>query len=311
MEDIVFDEIIHDLHTINDMIRWVVSYFRSSKIFYGHGNDNPLDEAIQLIFTTLNLPPDIPNNLLNSRLTYKEKINIIKNSMLRVNQRIPVSYITNISWFCGHEFYVNRNVLIPRSPISELINNNFNGLIGSIEPTSILDMCTGSGCIAISCAYIFSKSKIDAVDISRKVLEVAKINIVKHGLCENIKTIQSDLFNQITGKKYDLIISNPPYVKELIIKNLPEEYLHEPELGLLGGIDGLKFIYRILANAANFLNNNGILICEVGDRMQKLIKIFVKVPFTWLEFENVDFGVFKLTYQELMEYHNYFSTYKK
>ncbi|HHU9712368.1 TPA: 50S ribosomal protein L3 N(5)-glutamine methyltransferase, partial [Escherichia coli] len=227
----------------------------------------------------------------------------------RVNERIPVAYLTNKAWFCGHEFYVDERVLVPRSPIGELINNKFAGLI-SKQPQHILDMCTGSGCIAIACAYAFPEAEVDAVDISPDALAVAEQNIEEHGLIHNVIPIRSDLFRDLPKVQYDLIVTNPPYVDAEDMSDLPNEYRHEPELGLASGTDGLKLTRRILGNAADYLADDGVLICEVGNSMVHLMEQYPDVPFTWLEFDNGGDGVFMLTKEQLLAVREHFAIYK-
>lgn len=310
MEITVKEEAVAELSTILDMLRWAMSQFNSSDIYYGHGTDNAWDEAIQLVLPTLSLPLDVPEALLLTKLTTSEKNIIIQLIESRIEQKIPVPYLTHRSWFCGHEFYVDERVLIPRSPIGELINNHFSGLIHN-EPSRILDLCTGSGCIAIACAYEFEDAEVDAVDISEEALEVAEFNIENHGLTHRVYPMQSDLFNSIVPTPYDIIVTNPPYVDVEDMGDLPDEYHIEPELALASGIDGLDITRQILLKAPDYLSEQGILICEVGNSMVHLIAQFPEVPFTWLEFENGGLGVFMLTREQLVEYSDCFSIDKR
>ncbi|AMA64920.1 50S ribosomal protein L3 glutamine methyltransferase [Candidatus Arsenophonus lipoptenae] len=297
-----------ELHTIQDMYRWVISQFNVSNIFYGHGTDNCWDEALQLVLPSLFLPLYIPDQLWHSRTTISERHRIIKRVIRRINEHIPVAYLINKSWFCGHEFYVDERVLIPRTPIGELIDKHFIDII-DYEPMYLLDLCTGSGCIAISCAYIFPTVQIYAVDISINALDVSEQNIITHGFSDRIKLIQSDLFLNIPSIQFDLIITNPPYVDSKDMSNLPLEYWAEPKLALEGGPDGLKFVRRILANAARFLTENGILICEVGNTMLQLIKQYRNIPFTWLKLDYGGHGVFMLTKKQLLEHQEFFKLF--
>lgn len=244
MDKIFVDEAVNELHTIQDMLRWSVSRFSAANIWYGHGTDNPWDEAVQLVLPSLYLPLDIPEDMRTARLTSSEKHRIVERVIRRVNERIPVAYLTNKAWFCGHEFYVDERVLVPRSPIGELINNHFDGLINH-QPQHILDMCTGSGCIAIACAYAFPEAEVDAVDISTDALAVTEHNIEEHGLIHHVTPIRSDLFRDLPTLQYDLIVTNPPYVDAEDMSDLPNEYRHEPELGTASGSDGLKLTRRI------------------------------------------------------------------
>ncbi|EJD6538790.1 50S ribosomal protein L3 N(5)-glutamine methyltransferase [Providencia rettgeri] len=308
MEKIFVDEAVAELHTIQDILRWTMSRFNAANVYYGHGTDNPWDEALQLVLPTLYLPLDLPDELLTSRLTPTERHRIIERVLRRINERIPVAYLTNRSWFCGHEFYVDERVLIPRSPIGELINNHFVGLLTD-EPQAILDLCTGSGCIAIACAYEFPEAEIDAVDISADVLAVTEQNIASHGLEHQVVPIRSDLFRDMPEVKYDLIVTNPPYVDAEDMDDLPEEFRLEPELALAAGSDGLKLVRRILANAPRFLTKEGVLVCEVGNSMVHLIEQYPDIPFIWLDFEYGGDGVFMLTREQLVEHHEHFALY--
>ncbi|AOM39373.1 50S ribosomal protein L3 N(5)-glutamine methyltransferase [Xenorhabdus hominickii] len=309
MDKIFVDEAVAELHTIQDMLRWSTSRFNAANIYYGHGTDNPWDEALQLVLPTLYLPLDIPESMMTSRLTLTERHRIVERVLRRINERIPVAYLTNRAWFCGHEFYVDERVLVPRSPIGELINNQFTGLV-SHEPSTILDLCTGSGCIAIACAHAFPEAEVDAVDISADALAITEQNIEDHGLSHRVIPIRSDLFRDMPPMKYDLIVTNPPYVDEEDMSDLPDEFRCEPELGLAAGVDGLQLARRILATTPDFLTEDGVLICEVGNSMVHLIEQYPEVPFTWLEFEHGGDGVFMLTRQQLVEHHEYFHQFK-
>lgn len=298
IEIIKQDQVQNDLHSIKDYLRWTYSNFNSADIFYGHGQDNAWDESLRLILPTLQLPLDIPTDLYDTALTQSEKQNIISLVMERLSKRVPIAYLINSAWFCGLEFYVDERVLIPRSPISELIQNGFTGLIKQ-APKRILDMCTGSGCIAIACAEHFPSAEVDAVDLSVDALNVAELNIERHQLRRRVFPLQSDLFDQLPQDKYDLIVANPPYVDEEDIDDMPAEFRHEPIMALEAGQDGLFLVKRILAQAVDYLTENGVLICEVGNSMVHLIKQYPTVPFKWIEFEHGGDGVFVLTKQQL------------
>ena len=243
---------------------------------------------------------------MHCRLVLQERVAILQLFERRITEGLPAAYITNQAMFCGLPFYVDERVLVPRSPIGELIDNEFSGLIYD-EPKRILDLCTGSGCIAIACARKFPEAEIDAVDLSLDALEVAQINIEGHGLLAQVIPIQSDVFSGVVGQSYDLIVTNPPYVDQEDVDALPQEYLHEPEMGLGSGFDGLDIVRKILAQAANHLNDNGVLICEVGNSQVHLTAAFPKVPFQWLEFERGGHGVFRLTKAQLTQYQQDFS----
>ncbi len=300
LEDIQACAVVEDLATIQDMMRWAYSYFNTSDLYYGHGYDNAWDEAQQLVLAALYLPADVPEAMYQSRLTLVEKERVIRLIETRLGTRQPVAYLTNSAWFCGSEFYVDERTIVPRSPIGELIMQKFAGLIDH-EPKRILDMCTGSGCIAIACAQQFLEAEVDAVDLSLDALDVAQINIERHGLAERVFPISSDLFNDIPQDKYDLIVTNPPYVDEEDLDDMPQEFHFEPEMSLGSGADGLDITKRILAQAADYLTDNGVLVCEVGNSMVHLIEQFPTVPFNWIEFKNGGLGVFSLTRAQLLE----------
>lgn len=310
MEKIFLDEAITELHTIDDMLRWCVSRFNAAGIYYGHGTDNPWDEAVALVMHTLHLPLELGNQVRGARLTSTEKHRIVELVIRRVRERVPVPYLTNTAYFAGLEFYVDERVLVPRSPFAELIENEFKPWLYNKPVNRILDLCTGSGCIAIACAYAFENAEVDAVDISNDALEVAQINIEQHNMLDRVFPIQSDGFNALEGQKYDLIVSNPPYVDAEDMGDLPEEFHHEPELGLASGRDGLDLTKRILARAADHLTDDGILIVEVGNSMVALAEQYPEVPFTWLEFERGGDGVFLLTRDQLLEAQDLFAIYR-
>ncbi|ASY77904.1 50S ribosomal protein L3 N(5)-glutamine methyltransferase [Pectobacterium polaris] len=309
MDKIFVDEAVSELHTIQDMLRWAVSRFNAANVYYGHGTDNPWDEAIQLVLPSLYLPFDIPEDMYTSRLITSERQRIVERVIRRVNERIPVAYLTNKAWFCGLEFYVDERVLVPRSPIGELINNYFDEQLPK-TPNHILDLCTGSGCIAIACAQAFPEAEVDAVDISNDALAVTEQNIQQHGLEYRVTPIRSDLFRDLPAIRYDLIVTNPPYVDEEDMFDLPQEFRFEPELGLAAGNDGLDLVRRILACAPDYLSDDGVLICEVGNSMVHLIDQYPEIPFTWLEFDNGGDGVFMLTQSQLVDCKAHFSAYR-
>ncbi|ABI72509.1 MULTISPECIES: 50S ribosomal protein L3 N(5)-glutamine methyltransferase [Shewanella] len=311
MDKIFVDEAVTELRTIADMLRWAVSRFNDANIYYGHGTDNAWDEAIALVFDALHLPEDIGQQVILSNLTSSEKHKIVELIIRRVRERLPVPYLTNKAKFAGLEFYVDERVLVPRSPIAEMINNQFSPWLYNKPVNRILDLCTGSACIAIACAYAFEDAEVDALDISEDALEVAQINIESLGVLDRVFPMQSDLFSAIPkGQHYDLIVSNPPYVDAQDIGDMPDEYHHEPAIGLASGNDGLDLTKRILANAADYLTETGLLVVEVGNSMVHLIEQYPDMPFTWVDFEFGGDGVFVLTRDQLVENESLFAIYK-
>lgn len=290
---------IDNLSTIRDYVRWGVSRFHQAGLYFGHGTDNALDESVSLVFHALHLPLDFPVEYFDSNLTQEECDGIANLFERRIQQRVPAAYLTHEMWFAGLSFYVNEHVLVPRSPIAELIEAGFGPWIESDGIESVLDLCTGSGCIAIACAAYLPSARVDAVDISPEALKVAATNIERHQIASRVEAIQSDLFNALEGKKYNLIVSNPPYVSLEEMATLPDEYHQEPRLGLEAGDDGLHIVERILDCAIDFLEPNGILVIEVGNSEQALILRYPNVPFLWVDFERGGEGIFVLTYEQL------------
>jgi len=295
-------DVLSELFTIRDLVRYGVTLFNGEGLYFGHGTDNALDESSALVLYALHLPHDLPGHFMDARLSGNEKSDILDLFDRRVNERTPIAYLTRETWFANHKFYVDNRVLVPRSPIAELISNQFEPWVEAGNLETILDMCTGSGCIAIACAYALPEVLVDAVDISRDALDVAEINVSQHHMEEQVELIQSDLFTELEGRKYDLIVTNPPYVDVEEMTNLPDEYRQEPELGLASGEDGLDAIRIILQQAASFLNPEGALIAEVGASDEALQEAFPAVPFVWLDFEQGGSGVFMLTRDQLVQY---------
>ena len=293
----LFQEAVAELHTIRDFIRFTVTCLRSADVHIGHGSEDPFAEATALVMQTLSLNWDADAEIMDARLLPSERRRIVELLEKRVNDRIPLAYLLNLAYFCGHPFYVDERVLVPRSPIAELINERFASL-GVNEPQRILDMCTGSGCIAIAIAHAFPEALVDATDISLDALSVAAVNVEHHDLLEQVNLIESDVFSKLPGQQYDLIVSNPPYVDAGDMADLPPEFTREPELALEAGPDGLSITRRILAEAANYLSDDGLLVVEVGNSAWALEQAFPDVPFQWLEFENGGSGVFVLTAEE-------------
>ena len=305
VELIASDDVPNSLQTIKDFLRWTFSNFNRSDIYYGHGQDNAWDESLHLVLTGLELPMDLPDNLFDTRLTLSEKQLLVGLVTERLAKRVPVAYLVNSAWFCGLEFYVDERVIVPRSPISALIEDRFHGILHH-NPKRILDLCTGSGCIAIACAEKFPTAEVDAVDLSFDALNVAEINIERHDMQDRVFPLQSDLFTNLIGDKYDLIVTNPPYVDLEDLGDMPEEFHFEPELALGSGYDGLDITKQILANAADYLTDDGVMVCEVGNSMVHLMEQYPEVPFNWVELKNGGLGVFTLTKAQLEEYRDLF-----
>jgi ribosomal protein L3 glutamine methyltransferase len=291
-----------ELSTIRDFIRWAISQMNEAHVFLGHGTDNIWDEAVHLISHVLHLPPDVNKEVLDARLTESERTKIAELLWRRISERIPAPYLTNEAWFAGIPFFVDQRVLIPRSPVAELIEKQFEPWVDLEKVHNILDLGTGSGCIAIACAIFFPFSHVDASDVSKDALNVAKINVDKYHLEGRVTLIESDIFSNLKGKKYDVIISNPPYVDQNDMGTLPPEYLHEPKMALASGVDGLNAVDGILRGAYSHLTDQGILIVEVGNSAKALIEKYPKVPFVWLEFERGDSDVFLLRNEDLQSF---------
>lgn len=290
------------LLTPRDLIRWGASCFREAGLFFGHGTDNALDEAAYLVLHALRLPLDLPDAYFDTRLLPSERQHAIELLDKRISSRLPAAYLTGEAWFAGLSFEVNEHVLIPRSPIAEMIEDNFEPWLGTMDPKRILDMGTGSGAIAIACAYAFPDAEVDAVDISPQALEVALRNISAHGLEGQVRALHSDLFSELTGQRYDLIVANPPYVDESELSGLSSEYHHEPSLALVAPDSGLALALDILRQAPQHLNQNGLLVLEVGVNAQPLAERTPGLDMTWVELEYGGEGVCVVTAEALIEY---------
>lgn len=284
--------------TLQDWLNATMVQLDSAGVFLGHGTDNSWDEALHLTLPLLGIPFDADPSVLQRELTADELASLQAARERRIAGRIPTPYITRQAWFCGLPFYVDERVLIPRSPIGELIEDGFYPWLQH-EPARILDLCCGSACIAIACAEAFPDVQVDAADIDPDALAVAAINIERYGLQGRVKAVRSDLFSGLADRRYDLIVCNPPYVDADDMASLPDEYRHEPALALASGNDGLDFTRRLLREAAARLTDNGILVCEVGNSAEALERAFPTVPFMWLEFTRGGDGVFLLTAAEL------------
>jgi ribosomal protein L3 glutamine methyltransferase len=281
------------LDSIRDFIRWGASRFAEAELCYGHGTDNPVDEAMALVLHALSLEPDVPEALLLARLTAEEKQQILTLFSRRISQRVPAAYLTGSAWFAGLAFRVDNRVLVPRSPIAELIEEDFQPWLDGQAVQRVLDVGTGSGCIAIACAVHLPHVQVDAVDISTDALEVARLNVEQHAVEDRVHLLVSDGLDAARGP-YDLIVSNPPYVDIHDMDSLPEEFHHEPALGLAGGEDGLDVVAGLLAHAGEHLRDDGALIVEVGASRPALTVRYPRLPFVWLEFSRGGDNVFLL-----------------
>ena len=295
------------LSTIRDFLRWALSEFRASKVVHGHGTTSATDEAAFLILEALHLPVDDINPWLDARLLETEKQNLASLIRARIETRKPAAYLVKRAYIHGIPFYIDERVIVPRSYIGELL---FSGIFGGDEApviedtsnvTSVLDLCTGSGCLAIIAAGIFRDAEIDAADLSADALEVARINVDEHDLADRVNLLEGDLFVAVEGQTYDLIISNPPYVAGGEVRAFPPEYVHEPVMAHLGGADGLDLVRRILAGAADHLNPGGGLLCEIGTGRERLVDEFPQLDFLWLDTEESEGEVFWITREQLLD----------
>jgi ribosomal protein L3 glutamine methyltransferase len=296
---------IHDVQQFDrilDFLRLAVSQAGREQLYYGHGTDNAWDDLLTLVAETLSFPTAILGTLLQAHLTATEKEMLAKQLARRIFDRIPVPYLTQQAHFCGLSFYVDERVLIPRSPIAELIEQQFSPWIEAHQVTRILDMCTGSACIAIACCYAFPEAAVDAVDYSAAALVVAEINRQRHDAVDQLSLIESDCFTAVPDTQYDIIVSNPPYVGEDSMALLPTEYRHEPVMALHAENNGLAIVETLLRNASRYLSDVGILVVEVGESEEALMAAYPDVPFIWLSFERGGSGVFLLTKAELDRY---------
>lgn len=292
---------IDDLHTVRDYLRYASSQFAASPVFFGHGTDNVWDESVQLVMRSLHLPLENNTLFLDARLTREERLLILERLRRRIDERVPLAYLLGEAWFMGMPFNVDERVLVPRSPIGELIENGFQPWLGDKPVERVLDLCTGSGCIGIGVASVFENATVDLSDISPDALAVAESNIDLHELHGRVRTVESDVFANITDQ-YDIIVSNPPYVDAEDMGDMPDEFHHEPVLGLAAGDDGLDIAHRIIAGAAEHLTPGGLLVVEVGNSWVALDEAYPELPFTWLEFSHGGDGVFAITEQDLRQW---------
>src|SRR5450830_2188783 len=300
-----YPRLTEELFTIRDWLRFTVSRFEESGIFFGHGTDNAYDEAVWLIMSGLHLPLDTLDNFLDAVITEAERKHLAHLIERRIIERVPTAYLLREAWLKGFKFYVDERVIVPRSFIAELLETGLSPWIEYQEMVeSAADICTGSGCLGVLLAHAFPNAAIDVIDISQDAIDVANINIANYGLEAQITAIKSDMFSALRDennvcKKYDIIISNPPYVDAPSMATLPAEYQNEPQLALGSGVAGLDHTHTILREAANYLNDDGILIVEIGHNREALEAAYPNIVFTWLEVSSGNEFVFLLTKSQL------------
>lgn len=298
----MYTEAKSQLSTVRDLLRFAVSRFNEAQLFFGHGTQNAYDEAAYLILHTLHLPLDTLEPFLDAHLTSQELESVLNILERRTRERIPAAYLTHEAWLGDFHFYVDERVIVPRSFIAELLREQLSPWVEDPDTvTSALDLCTGSGCLAILMAHAFPNADIEAADLSTDALDVAQRNVTDYGLEEQIRLVQSDLFSNLADRQYDVIISNPPYVNAPSVKALPPEYRHEPKLALGSGEDGLDATRVILREAASHLNPDGILVVEIGHNRDALEMAFPDLSFSWLETSSGDEHVFLLRREQLGE----------
>jgi ribosomal protein L3 glutamine methyltransferase len=288
--------------TVEQLIQHGAAALDRAQVCFGHGSDNAWDEAAELVFFGAGLRHEDAPAVYSNTVSEQQRGEILRLFDRRIRERVPAAYLTRRMWFAGVELYVDERVLVPRSPIAELIEARFEPWIEPDSVRSILDIGTGSGCIAIAAALALPHARVDAADVSDDALAVAAVNISRHGLDGRVRAVRSDVFDALGGRRYDVIVSNPPYVGAQEMSGLPDEYHREPELGLRAGEDGLDIVRRILAGAAEHLAPGGILIVEVGNSEDALVAAYPDVPFTWLEFERGGGGIFLLSATDIERY---------
>ena len=292
-----------ELATVGDALRWSQACFEEADLYFGHGTDNPWDEALHLVLGSLKLSLESDPSILDCELSEAEKTRLIHNVRERVDARVPVPYLTGRAWFAGLEFKIDQRALIPRSPIAELIERDFAPWYGGPGIHRVLDLCCGSGCIGLAVAAWNPQASVDLVDLDTNALALAEENRALLELEARVDVVHSDLFAALRGRQYDLLLTNPPYVDEQDLAQMPREYQHEPAMALGAGVDGLEIVRRILDSAVHFLAPDGLLVGEVGNSWQALDAAYPQLPFTWIELERGGHGVFVLTGRELAEHH--------
>lgn len=295
----MYQEAKEYLYTIRDFLRWSASRFEDKGLFFGHGTDNAWDEAVSLVSQVLSLPQGVDAVLLDARLTATEKELLLHALQRRIEDRVPTPYITGKAWFANMPFNVDERVLIPRSPIAELISHNFQPWLAT-EPSHILDMCCGSACIGIALAHCFYEANVDCSDISNEALQLAQSNVDLHDCGDRVSLIHSDMWQGFSDQQYDLIVVNPPYVDQQDYDSMPEEFTHEPRLALTSGQDGLDFTKAFLKQAADYMTDNALLVFEVGNSGEALEQQYPDMPLTWLDFEHGGVGVFVMNKHEVL-----------
>jgi ribosomal protein L3 glutamine methyltransferase len=293
---------LNTAQTARDLVIAGAAWFEAAGIGFHHGTDNALDEAAALVLHALGLGYDAPESAYDRLLDDAERTRAVDLLKARVATRKPAAYLTRETWFAGLSFYVDERVLVPRSPLAELVEAEFTPWVDPGRVRRILDLCTGSGCIGIACALYLPRAEVTLADLSDEALAVARINVKRHGLEQRIRLVRSDVYDALAGRCYDIIVSNPPYVPRTEFEGLGPEFAHEPALGLVAGADGLDIVVRILRDAADHLGTGGILVVEVGNTRDILVEQFPEVPFLWLDFARGGEGVFLLEREQLLQH---------
>lgn len=289
-----------ELLTLRDLIRYGVSRLNAAQVALGHGSDNAWDETVYLVLHALHLPLDTLEPFLDARVLDEERNRVLDLIDRRVTERVPAAYLTNEAWLRGHRFYVDARVIVPRSPIAELLDEGLSPWVQDAQAVdSVLDMCTGSGCLAILSALAFPYARVDAVDVSPDALEVARRNVDDYGLADRLALHRSDLFDSLPERQYDVIVCNPPYVNSGSMDALPQEYRHEPQLALAGGADGMDLVRRILQAAPRYLSENGVLVLEIGHERDFFEAAFPELSPVWLDTEQASDQLLLLTREQL------------